>query len=146
MAALYENHQWAVTEDGIESIKPGFTYPIEAHRLLERHGVGEGKLYDWPVHMAKKTWVDIEAFIDAFSGALRLYAGSTKVRLILTCCGRRFLKLGVKPRRGLTRKCPLARPRLRGTQRKSLRGTRRKSLRGSQRKSLGLHPVWMTPG
>jgi hypothetical protein len=78
VAALYQNHQWAVTEDGIESIKPGTTYPIEAHRLLERHGVGGDKFYDWPVHMAQKTWVDIEAFIDAFSRALRLHAGKYK--------------------------------------------------------------------
>jgi len=75
VAALYENHQWAVTEDGIESIKPETIYPIEAHRLLERHGVGGGKFYDWPVHMAKKTWVDLEAFIEAFRTALRLHAG-----------------------------------------------------------------------
>jgi hypothetical protein len=78
VAVLYENHQWAVTEHGIESVKPAPTYPIEANRLLERDGVGRGKLYDWPVHMAQKSWVDIEAFIDAFSRALRLHAGKYK--------------------------------------------------------------------
>jgi hypothetical protein len=34
MTALFQNRQWAVTEHGIESIKPAPTYPIEARRLL----------------------------------------------------------------------------------------------------------------
>jgi hypothetical protein len=76
MTILFENHQWAVTSDGLETINPGPPpYPIEAHRLLDKKGAGEGKLYDWPVHMAKKFWVDIEAFIAAFSEALRLHDG-----------------------------------------------------------------------
>jgi hypothetical protein len=78
VAALFQNHQWAVTEDGVKSIKPAPIYPIEAHRLLERRGVGEGKFYDWPLHMARKNWVDIEAFIEAFSTALQLHAGKYK--------------------------------------------------------------------
>jgi hypothetical protein len=75
MAALFQNHQWAVTEDGLESIKPLTPYLIEANRLLDRRGVGEGKFYDWPIQLAKKSWVDIEAFIEAFSRALELHAG-----------------------------------------------------------------------
>jgi hypothetical protein len=76
MAAFFENHQWAVTRDGIERINPGpAPYVIEAHRLLERDGIGRGKLYDWPVHVAQKSWVDIDAFIEAFGAALRLHAG-----------------------------------------------------------------------
>jgi hypothetical protein len=35
-------------------------------------------LYDWPIHMAKKFWVDVEAFIEAFSEALRLHRGTYK--------------------------------------------------------------------
>jgi hypothetical protein len=76
VTALFENRQWAVTRDGIERINPGpAPYVIEAHRLLERIGVGQGKLYDWPIHMARKSWVDIEAFIEAFGEAVRLHAG-----------------------------------------------------------------------
>jgi hypothetical protein len=33
-------------------------------------------LYDWPVHMIEKTWVDTEAFIEAFSKALEWHAGN----------------------------------------------------------------------
>ena len=46
-----------------------------AERLLETQGAGARQLYDWPLHMAEKTWVDIEAFIEAFTKALELHAG-----------------------------------------------------------------------
>ena len=68
---LYENNQWRVTASGMESVKPAPTYELSANRLLEeRDGY-----YNWPVHMAEKTWVDIEAFIEAFIKALELHAG-----------------------------------------------------------------------
>jgi len=31
--------------------------------------------YDWPLHMAGKTWVDIDAFLEAFIAALAIHAG-----------------------------------------------------------------------
>jgi hypothetical protein len=74
--AVFANHQWAVTDFGIEAVEPLPTYEIEAERLgetTERAGV---PLYDWPVHMAEKIWVDIEAFIEAFEVALRKHAGT----------------------------------------------------------------------
>jgi hypothetical protein len=49
-------------------------YHFNAERLLEMQGAGEEELYDWPIHMAEKTWVDIEAFIEAFKEGLRLHA------------------------------------------------------------------------
>ena len=75
---LYQNHQWAVTDYGVESVKPAPTYHFSADRLLEEAGAGMGKLYDWPVHMAEKTWVDINAFNDAFTKAIELHAGRYK--------------------------------------------------------------------
>jgi hypothetical protein len=72
---LFQNHQWAVTDHGVESVKPAPTYHFNAERLLETNGAGLGQLYDWPIHMAEKTWVDTEAFIDAFLQALKLHAG-----------------------------------------------------------------------
>jgi hypothetical protein len=30
-------------------------------------------MYNWPVHMAEKTWVDIVAFIEAFTAALAIH-------------------------------------------------------------------------
>jgi hypothetical protein len=69
---LFENHQWRVTAYGVESIEPAPTYELWAERLLETR---RGGFYDWPVQMAEKKWVDTEAFIEAFTKALRLHAG-----------------------------------------------------------------------
>jgi hypothetical protein len=72
---LFENHQWRVTAFGMESIEPAPTYELSAERFLESN---RGELYDWPVHMAEKSWIDIEAFIEAFTMALSLHAGKLK--------------------------------------------------------------------
>jgi hypothetical protein len=55
----------------MESVEPAPTYELSAERLLEANRAG---LYDWPVHMAEKTWVDIEAFLKVFIEALKLHA------------------------------------------------------------------------
>lgn len=59
----------------------GSPYEFNAERLAEtteRDGVS---YYDWPVHMASKTWVDIDAFIEAFSKALEIHAGRYSERI-----------------------------------------------------------------
>ena len=50
---LFKNAQWAVTDLGLECIDPGppHEYLIEAHRLLAMGGIGQGKFYDWPLHL-----------------------------------------------------------------------------------------------
>jgi hypothetical protein len=77
MASLFENSQWAVTDWGLESVKPGapYKYNIEASRLLEKAGAGGGALYDWPIQMAEKNWIDMRAFREAFMKALELHKG-----------------------------------------------------------------------
>jgi hypothetical protein len=72
---FFENHQWRVTAYGVESLEPGITYELPAERFLES---SRGAVYDWPVHMAEKNWIDIEAFIEAFTKALSLHAGKLK--------------------------------------------------------------------
>jgi hypothetical protein len=76
-AILFKNRQWAVTSYGVETVKPGapYHYHFTADRLLESRN-GEGQHYDWPVHIAEKTWVDIEAFIEVFEKALELHKGA----------------------------------------------------------------------
>ena len=71
-----ENHQWAVTDYGLESVEPSapYGYYIEARRLLEMWGAGEGQLYDWPIHMAGKDWVDLGAFLEAYKKGLEVHA------------------------------------------------------------------------
>ena len=52
----------------MESIEPAPTYELSAERFLETNMT---EFYDWPVHMAEKNWIDIEAFIEAFAKALK---------------------------------------------------------------------------
>jgi hypothetical protein len=78
MTILYRNHQWAVTKYGVETIKPEAPYYFEAKRLADLTDYGQGPLYNWPIHMAEKGWVDIEAFIEAFVKALELHAKKYK--------------------------------------------------------------------
>lgn len=59
-------------------MKPAPTYHFTADRLTEMQGGGRGKFYDWPVHMAEKTWVDVTAFNEAFVKALELHKGKYK--------------------------------------------------------------------
>jgi hypothetical protein len=70
----YKNQQWAVTNIGLESLAPAPTYQIDAARLVETSAHGTEFFYDWPIHMAEKTWVDIEAFVESFKHALRSHA------------------------------------------------------------------------
>jgi hypothetical protein len=69
---LFENRQWRVTAYGLRSIEPAPTFKLSAERFLETN---RAEFYDWPVQMAEKNWVDIEAFIEAFTRALSLHAG-----------------------------------------------------------------------
>jgi hypothetical protein len=78
---LFQNRQWAVTDYGVESVKPAPSYNFTAERLVETADYGAGDLYSWLVHMAEKTWVDIEAFIEAFTKALELHANKYSPRV-----------------------------------------------------------------
>ena len=75
--ALFHNKQWEVTEYGLESCEPKvpYKYAIEAARLGKKTTRGNQTLYEWPVQLTEKSWVDIEAFIEAFKEALKLHAG-----------------------------------------------------------------------
>jgi len=70
----FKNRQWAVTGYGIESLPPGSGYWIEANRLAEKE-IGASDCYNWPPHMARQSWVDIELFLEAFAKALDVHAG-----------------------------------------------------------------------
>jgi hypothetical protein len=76
--AIFQNNQWSVTDYGVESVKPAPEYHFEAGRLLETGSAGREVMYDWPVQMADKTWVDIEAFIEAFTRAIEVHKGKYK--------------------------------------------------------------------
>ena len=74
------NWQWAITDQALEALGyatssrvEGITpeYTIGLDRLLETQNFGGVPHYDWPVHRAGKSWVDIEAFNEAFEVAIR---------------------------------------------------------------------------
>ncbi len=65
--------QWKLTEFGFESVGQQSENFVEMERvsqLTERDGVN---YYEWPLHMAIKSWVDIEDFIIVFERALEAY-------------------------------------------------------------------------
>ena len=74
MAELFENAQWKVTEFGLELIAVHNEYLIDAARLARLTQRLSHKYYDWPLHMAEKSWVDIEAFLEAFAEALKFHS------------------------------------------------------------------------
>jgi hypothetical protein len=75
----FQNHQWLVTDYGVESVRPATPYyHFNKERLLETGNRG-GEMYGWPVHLAEKTWVDIEAFIEVFQKALDLLGYAPQV-------------------------------------------------------------------
>ena len=63
----------------MESLKSQPYYHFDKNRLLESTDFGSGELYDWPVHMAEKTWVDLEAFIEVWRRALEMQGYADKV-------------------------------------------------------------------
>lgn len=72
----FENAQWRVTDHGMEGVGEHSWYHFSADRLLEQHNDGNnGKFYNWPLHMAEKTWVDTEAFIQVFAKAVDIHSG-----------------------------------------------------------------------
>jgi len=63
---VFRNNQWAITTYGIECLDG--SCPIDRARLSETR-LGSD-LYDLPLHMAEKSWVDLKAFLEAFRWAL----------------------------------------------------------------------------
>ena len=75
MAVMFQNAQWEVTKDTLRCKPPEAKYEIYDDRITEtttRNGI---KYYDFPVHMAEKSWVNVAAFNEAFVAALELWKG-----------------------------------------------------------------------
>ncbi len=71
----FENHQWEVTDESVKSKRPAPPYEIVVERLTETTERSGKAYYEWPLHMAEKSWIIIDDFIEAFIKALELYAG-----------------------------------------------------------------------
>jgi hypothetical protein len=72
MKSYFKNAQWAVTDYGLELIDDSVVggYAIDKTRLLGKRMCVGRLVYSWPVDMAYKNWVDVNAFNDAFEQAL----------------------------------------------------------------------------
>lgn len=96
----FSNNQWSVTDYGVESVRPAAPYyHFDKSRLLESTDHGFGEMYDWPVHMAEKIWVDIEAFIEVFVKALEMHAGSYRGKVDETMLSKSLARARKEARR-----------------------------------------------
>lgn len=75
---IYQNQQWAVNGDGLATVPPRYEYFIDGNRLLETREHQQKTLYFWPLQLAEKTWIDIDAFEIAFLWALLANRGKYK--------------------------------------------------------------------
>lgn len=77
MTTLYENSQWRVTEDVVETVndKP-VPYFISVKDIAQttRAPLSGDNVYKWPLHMAEKSWVDLSMFWGAFEFAIKHFA------------------------------------------------------------------------
>lgn len=89
----FQNSQWKLTPIQLESTVSLSMAAIPLTDLLRLRIVGAEVLYEWPLHFAEKSWVDIEAFFEAYIVALssrptlqaqgdRLEASFAKARLV----------------------------------------------------------------
>ena len=68
----FENADWIVTDKAMSSKKTD--YIIALDDILEKtHRTGK-ELFEWPIQLAQKTWVDASLFNEAFEAACRLQA------------------------------------------------------------------------
>lgn len=67
----WRGRQWAVTSFGVECLDG--TYAFEAKRLAEGCSKGDSPQASWIVHMAEKSWVDLDDFATAWLVALSLH-------------------------------------------------------------------------
>ncbi|USI71627.1 hypothetical protein [Sphingomonas morindae] len=75
---IFRNRQWLVTDTMVERADGGWEYFFTIDRVFEINSHRGGRpQYDWPVHMAEKAWVDVDAFNEAFEKALRYQSAAT---------------------------------------------------------------------
>ncbi len=61
-----------MSNSGLETVKPALWFEIKASRLMETIKRADETFYAWPLQMAEKRWVDMRAFDEAFTKALKL--------------------------------------------------------------------------
>jgi hypothetical protein len=100
--SIFRNRQWEVTTCGLASLRTGAPccFLIEAESLLATGRYGGRELYDWPMYLVQKRWVDPSLFIEAFEAAIAAhegrYPGTVDRELLAVSCeeARRGRKIG----------------------------------------------------
>ena len=105
---MFKNHQWKVTPVGLISLNKGDGYQIDASRLTEITHRG-CIAYDWPVRMAEQSWVDLDAFVEAFQRAL-IHHGD-KLHFTINC---KVRAASTKSARSIKMRCGQWPPKLAG--------------------------------
>ncbi|WP_200927197.1 hypothetical protein [Methylobacterium sp. Leaf88] len=66
-AILFENADWCVAADGLEHRETG--YFIARDMVSQRRG----ELWEWPMHLAEKSWCTLRSFREAFLAAVSAF-------------------------------------------------------------------------
>src|SRR5580692_4743541 len=75
MAVCLQNARWSVTDFGLETVTADYEpYRIGRHQLLEVDREGFCPLYVCLIRVSRQIGVNVEAFIDAWSRALKVHA------------------------------------------------------------------------
>lgn len=77
----FENEQWKVDDEAVEAKGAHKYYWFALDRTQEMTTRNGRELYDWPVHMAEKLWVDLSLFNQAFEFALRKFAAESATQV-----------------------------------------------------------------
>ncbi|WP_019904597.1 hypothetical protein [Methylobacterium sp. 77] len=126
---LFENADWRVIEDGIEHRETG--YFIARDSLSRRSGAG---LWEWPLHLAEKSWCSPRLFREAFLAATDLFAvdrDESLARSFIAGFGLRMGQGGVAGSDGFTKLAELVRPKSIARRRPAISDMRPSSHRSS---------------
>ena len=105
---LFENAEWRVIADGLEHRGTGY--------FIARDGLGrrsETGLWEWPLHLAEKSWCSLRPFREAFHAAADLFdlkRDEALAQSFVTGFGLRMGQGGQTGSEGFTKLAELVRP------------------------------------
>lgn len=94
MKSFFRNSQWEIDELGLIGRYSTLVYEIPAWDLTDTSCYD--LYYSWPVRVAEKPWVDIEAFIEAYRVGMVLLDG-----MYFPACDQTKLKTSIDEARRL---------------------------------------------
>lgn len=77
---VHRGAQWAVDQETFRALPPE-RYSIPTRWIGNIDDWGNGPVYEFPVHMAEKSWVDIDDLISVFRAAWYVYGALQPAQL-----------------------------------------------------------------